>query len=98
MGHDLVAVHQRLEGADRIDLDDGHVGAHAAHPRGDALADPAVAGDDDVAAGDQDVRRPQDAVDGRLAGAVAVVEEVLGQGLVDRDDRVARARRRRPSP
>ena len=37
----------------------------------------------------QDVGRAQDAVDGALARAVAVVEEVLGLGLVDRDDREA---------
>ena len=53
------------------------------------LPDPAVARDDDLAAGDEDVRRPQDAVERALAGAVAVVEEVLGLGLVDRDDREA---------
>ena len=60
------------------------------HPRGDAAADPAIAGDDHLAAGEQDVGGPQDAVDGRLAGAVAVVEEVLGLGLVDGDDREAK--------
>ena len=88
-GHDLVAVHQRLEGADRVDLDDRDVRAVAVHPRGDPLADPAVAGDDDLAAGDQDVGRPQDPVERALAGPVAVVEEVLGLRLVDRDDREA---------
>ena len=59
------------------------------HPRRDPPPDPAVAGDDDVAPGEQDVRRPEDPVDRRLAGAVAVVEEVLGLRLVDRDDREA---------
>ncbi len=53
------------------------------------MPDPAVAGDDDLAPGDQDVRRAQDAVERALAGPVAVVEEVLGLGLVDRDDREA---------
>ena len=61
----------------------------AVHPRRDALAHPAVAGDDDLATGEQDVRGAQDAVDRRLAGAVAVVEEVLGLGLVDGHDREA---------
>ena len=88
-GHHLEAVHQRLEGADRVDLDDRDVRAVAGHPRRDPLAHPAVAGDDDLAAGDEDVRRPQDPVERALAGAVAVVEEVLGLGLVDRDDREA---------
>ena len=88
-GHHREAVHQRLEGADRVDLDDRDVRAVAGHPRGDPLADPAVAGDDDLAAGDEDVGRPQDPVERALAGPVAVVEEVLGLGLVDRDDREA---------
>ena len=88
-GHDLEAVHQRLERAHRVDLDDGDVGAVAAEARGDALADPAVAGDDDAPAGDQDVGRAQDAVERRLAGPVAVVEEVLRLRLVDGDDREA---------
>ncbi len=41
-----------------------------------------------MAAGEEDVRGAEDAVDGRLAGAVAVVEEVLGERLVDCHDRV----------
>ena len=89
VAHDREAVHQRLEGADRIDLDDRDVGAVAVHPRRDPLADPAVARDDDLAPGDEDVRGPQDAVERALAGAVAVVEQVLGLGLVDRHDREA---------
>ncbi len=88
-GHHLEAVHQRLERADRIDLDDRDVRAVAGHPRGDPLADPAVAGDHDLAPGDEDVGRAQDPVERALAGPVAVVEEVLGLGLVDRDDREA---------
>jgi hypothetical protein len=63
--------------------------AEAVHPRGDPLADPAISRDDDLAPGDQDVRRPQDPVEGALARPVAIVEEMLGLGLVDRDDREA---------
>ena len=36
-GHHLVAVHQRLERADRIDLDDRDMGAVPGHPRRDPL-------------------------------------------------------------
>ena len=61
----------------------------AGHPRRDPLADPAVSGDDDLAAGDEDVGGAQDPVERALAGPVAVVEEVLGLRLVDRDDREA---------
>ena len=52
-----------------------------------ALAAPAVAADDHLPAGQQHVGGADDAVDGALAGAVAVVEEVLGLGVVDGDDR-----------
>ena len=85
--HHREAVHRRLERPDRVDLGDDHPGAHAAHPHRDALAAPAVAGDDDRLAGQQDVGGAQDAVDRALAGAVAVVEEVLGVGVVDGDHR-----------
>ena len=60
----------------------------------DALAGPAVAEHDDGAPGEQQVRRAQDAVERRLAGAVAVVERALGARLVDGD---APGTRRRPS-
>ena len=60
------------------------LGAH-----GQAAAAPAVAGDDEVQAGQQDVGRPEDAVERALARAVAVVEEVLGLGVVDGDDGIA---------
>jgi hypothetical protein len=63
------------------------VGAHPIHARRNPPPDPAVAGDDDLPTGEQDVRRPEDPVDRRLAGPVAVVEEVLRLGLVDRHDR-----------
>ena len=48
---------------------------------------PAVTGDDKVLACQQDVGGAHDAVDGRLAGAIAVIEEMLGLRIVHRDDR-----------
>ena len=87
--HHLEAVHRRLERAHRIDLGDDHVRAHAACARRDAAPDPAVAGDDEALAGEQDVRRADDPVDRRLARAVAVVEQVLRLRVVDGDDREA---------
>ena len=85
-GHDAEAVHDRLEGAQRVDLEHDDVGAVALHAHREAAAAPAVAGDADGAPGDQDVGGADDAVEGALAGAVAVVEHVLGVGLVDGDD------------
>ncbi len=87
-GHDAVALHDGLERLHRIDLEHDDAGAHAVRAARDAATAPAVAGDDDRAAGDQAVGGADDAVQRRLAGAVAVVEEVLGLGLVDGHDRV----------
>ncbi len=85
--HHLEALHPRLERANRVDLADDDAGAEALRAQRDALAGPAVADDHDDGAGEQDVRRAQDAVDRRLAGAVAVVERALGARLVDGDHR-----------
>ncbi len=82
----LEAVHQRLERAHGIDLRDDHLRAHPAGPHRDAAPDPAVAGDHELLAGEQDVGRADDPVDRRLARAVAVVEEVLRLRLVHGDD------------
>jgi len=87
--HDAEPVHDGLQRLDRVDLGYQHIGAVALGARGEAAADPAVAGDYDFLAGQQHVGRADDAVERRLAGAVPVVEHVLGVGLVDGDDRVA---------
>ena len=81
----LEAVHHGLERPHRVDLGHDHVRAHPLGPHRDAAAAPAVAGDDELAPGEQDVRRADDPVDRRLPGAVAVVEQVLGLGVVDGD-------------
>ena len=87
--HHAVAVHLGLERLERIDLGDDDVGAEPARAHRDAAAAPAVAGDDERRAREQEVRRADDAVDRGLPGAVAVVEEVLGERVVHRDDREA---------
>ena len=71
---DLVAVHRRLQRADRVDLGDDDAGALAAQRLGAALADVAVAEHDRDLAADQDVGGAVDAVDQRVPGAVLVVE------------------------
>jgi hypothetical protein len=83
---DLVALHRRLQRADRIDLGDRHP---APWPRSDwrALADVAVAADHRDLAGDHHVGGALDAVDQRVAAAVEVVELGLGDRVVDVDRR-----------
>ncbi len=57
-------------------------------PHGQAPPAPAVADDDEIQPGQKDVGGPEDAVDRALPGPVAVIEEVLGVGVVDGDDRI----------
>ena len=84
---DLVAVHRRLQGADRVDLGHDHTGALAAQRLGAALAHVAVAAHDRDLAADQHVGGPVDAVDQRVPAAVLVVELGLGDRVVDVDGR-----------
>ena len=74
---------ERLRG---INFGDDDFGARTASAAGQASSAPAVAGDYELRSCQQEVGGANDAVDGRLAGAVAVVEQVLGVGVVDRDD------------
>jgi hypothetical protein len=85
--HLAIALHRRLQRADRVDLGDPDVGALAAQRLGRALADVAVAADHRDLAGDHHVGGALDAVDQRLAAAVEVVELGLGDRVVDVDRR-----------
>jgi hypothetical protein len=85
--HHPVAVHHGFQGGHRVDLGDDDIGTHAARAAGQPAPAPTVAGDDEVLACQQHVGGAHDAVDGRLPGAVAVIEEVFGHRVVDRDDR-----------
>ena len=89
-----MAVHVRLEGSDGVDLDDGHPPAGASGCTREALPDPAVADDAELAAGKGEVREPVDRGERGLPGAVAVVEEVLAEGVVRGDRREAELARR----
>ena len=88
-GHHAEAVHDGFDGLGGIDFGDDDVGAHAAGAHGDAASAPAVAGDHQRHAGQQHIGRADDAVDGALSGSVAIVEQMLGERVVDRDDGVA---------
>ena len=85
---DLEAVHGGLERAEGIHLAHDRDRAHAAQPRRDAATDPTVARDDRGLPREEQICRAQHAVDRGLTGAVAVVEEVLRERVVHRDDRV----------
>ena len=85
--HDLIALHRRLQRADRIDFGDHHAAAGVAQRRRRALADVAEAGDHRDLAGHHHVGAAADAVDQRLAAAVEIVELRLGDAVVDVDRR-----------
>ena len=94
---DLVALHGRLQRADRVDLGDDDAGALAAQRLGAALADVAVAADHGHLAADHHVGGAVDAVDQRVAAAVEVVELRLGDRVVDVDRREEQLALSRPS-
>ena len=90
----LIALHRRLQGADRIDLGDHDAGALAPEARRRTLADIAEAADDRELAGEHHVGRALDAVDQALAAAIKVIEFRFGDAVVDID----RRRLQRPFP
>ena len=83
----LVALQQRLERADRVDLGHDHPRALARQRGRRALADVAEAADQRDLAADEHVGGPVEAVDERVADAVGVVELALGDRVVDVDRR-----------
>ncbi len=85
--HHAEAVHHGFERLGRIDFGDDDFGAIAARPAGKTASAPSVAGDHELRSRQQEVGRANNAVDRRLPRAVAVVEQVLGIGIVHRDDR-----------
>ncbi len=84
-GRDLVAVHGRLQCADRVDLGHDDARALASQRVGAALAYVAVAADHGHLAADQDVGGPVDPVHQRVPAAVLVVELGLGDRVVHVD-------------
>ena len=83
----VVALHQCLQCADRIDLGDCNAGTLHAERLGRALADIAEAADNGHLAREHQVDTTVDAVDERVAATVEVVELALGDGVVDIDRR-----------
>src|SRR5579864_856824 len=85
-GHHAETVHGSFERLGRVDLGDNDLGSSATRAAGETAPAPAVAGDDEFRSCKQKVGRANDAIDGGLSSAVAIVEEVLGVGVVDGDN------------
>src|SRR5262249_20925870 len=85
-GHNTIAVHDRLNGLYRVNLCNDHIGAHAARARSQPATTPAISGNHKLGAGNQRISAADDAVHGRLACAISVIEHVLGEGIVYGDD------------
>ncbi len=86
--HDAESIHHRFDTLGRVDFRDNYIRAVALSAHRDAASAPAVAGDDDFEPGDEQIGGTNHAIQSGLPGAVAVVEEMLGLGVVDGDDRV----------
>src|SRR3989475_9414643 len=86
--HDAEAVHYCFNALHGIDFGDDDVRAQAFCTHGHAAAAPAVAGDDDFEAREQDVSGANHAVNRGLTRARTVVEERLGHRIIHRDDRI----------
>jgi hypothetical protein len=86
-GHHTVTVHHSFESFQRVDLGDDNIGAHTACPAGQTTAAPTITNNHKDFTGQQYVGGADDAIDGRLTGAVTVVKEVFGHGIVDSDNR-----------
>ena len=86
--HDAEAVHHRFERSQGIDFGHDDMRSHAVGPGGDATAAPTVARYDDGLPGEEDVGGADNSIQRTLSRAVAIVEEVLGGGVVDGHNRV----------
>src|SRR6478736_6231071 len=53
--HDAKSIEGRFKSPNRVDLGDDDVGAHSTSAHGDSLAAPAIADDNDVSAGEEDI-------------------------------------------
>ena len=85
--HDPVTIHDRFERWQRIDFGHDHIRAHALGSQRQPTATPAITCHDKYLASQQNIGGANDAINGGLTGAIAVVEKVFGHGIIHRDDR-----------
>ena len=86
--HHSETVHRGFDALHRIDFRDDDVGTEALGAHGHTAAAPAVTGNDNFEAREEHVGGANDAVNGGLPGAVAIVEEVFGHRIIHGDDRI----------
>ena len=85
--HHAEAIHHCFHCLDRIYFSDDDVRAHATRTQCDTLAAPSITNDDERATGEQNVCGADDAVESRLARAIAIVKEVFSLRVVYSDGR-----------
>src|SRR5713101_1573677 len=85
-GENAEAVHYRFDSLHRVNFCNDHVGAVAFGAHGNAASAPAVAGDDDFESSEEQVGGADNTVKRALSGAVAIVKEMFGLGVVDGDN------------
>ena len=83
----LVAIHRRLQGANRIDLTNDYAGALTSQCLGATLAHVAIASNKSGLAANQNVGSAVEAVEQRVANAIFIVKLALGDGIVHVDHR-----------
>ena len=84
---DAIALHGRLQGADRVDLGDPYGRPEAAQGLGGTLAHIAIAEHHGDLAGHHHIGGALDAIDQRLAAAIQIVKLGLGHGIIHIDRR-----------
>jgi hypothetical protein len=76
-----------FDGLGRVDFGDDYIGAEALGTHGDAASAPAVACDNQLQTGEQQVGGADDAVERGLPRPITIVKEVLGERVVHSDHR-----------
>ena len=82
-GHHAIAIHYRLQGAQRIYLGDDYVGPHSLGSHCHAATAPTVACHHKGRTGQQPIGGPDDGIHRALTGSIPIVEQVFGVGVIN---------------